>query len=154
VQGGSTITQQLVKNRYFPDAEETLERKADEALLAMELERATTKDEILVDYLNTVYFGAGAYGIKAAATDVLRRRRREADAPAGRAARRARPLPRVGVPHTAPERALAERRRVLDAMAAEGASIAAEPPGRRAAPSASSPPPPAGDPLPATSSSS
>jgi membrane peptidoglycan carboxypeptidase len=67
VQGGSTITQQLVKNRYFPDAEDTLERKADEAVLALELEEERTKDEILVDYLNTIYLGAGAYGVQAAA---------------------------------------------------------------------------------------
>ncbi len=66
-QGGSTITQQLAKNRYFPDAEETLERKAAEAHVARQLEAEMTKDEILSAYLDTVYFGAGAHGIVAAA---------------------------------------------------------------------------------------
>lgn len=66
VEGGSTITQQLVKLLYVGDAE-TLARKATEAFLATELERSLTKDEILTRYLNTVYFGAGAYGVEAAA---------------------------------------------------------------------------------------
>ncbi len=66
VQGGSTITQQLVKNVYFHD-EDTFERKAREALLATELEQELSKQEILFQYLESTYFGAGAYGIGAAA---------------------------------------------------------------------------------------
>ncbi len=66
VQGGSTITQQLVKNLYL-DNRRTLGRKVREAILAMKVERRSTKDEILERYLNTVYFGRGAYGIEAAA---------------------------------------------------------------------------------------
>jgi penicillin-binding protein 1A len=66
VEGGSTITQQLVKLLYVGDAT-TLRRKWDEALLAWQLENRLTKDEILTRYLNTVYFGQGAYGIQAAA---------------------------------------------------------------------------------------
>jgi penicillin-binding protein 1A len=66
VQGGSTITQQLVKNLYTGDAR-TLSRKVDEGILALKLERKYTKDQILAKYLNTVYFGQGAYGIQAAA---------------------------------------------------------------------------------------
>jgi penicillin-binding protein 1A len=65
VEGGSTITQQLVKNLYTGDAE-TLQRKVDEAALALQMEQRLTKDEILTTYLNTVYFGEGAYGIEAA----------------------------------------------------------------------------------------
>ena len=65
-QGGSTITQQLVKNSYLT-SERTLVRKAKEAILAMKLERKANKDDILERYLNTVYFGRGAYGIEAAA---------------------------------------------------------------------------------------
>src|SRR5690606_6819533 len=63
-QGGSTITQQLVKNQYL-SSERTLWRKAREAVLAAKLERTADKDEILERYLNTVYFGRGAYGIEA-----------------------------------------------------------------------------------------
>jgi penicillin-binding protein 1A len=66
VEGGSTITQQLVKNLYTGGAE-TIQRKVEEAALAVQMERQFTKDEILTTYLNTVYFGEGAYGIEAAA---------------------------------------------------------------------------------------
>ena len=66
VQGGSTITQQLAKN-LFLKPERTLVRKLQEALLALYLEASFSKDDILSLYLNKVYFGAGAYGIDAAA---------------------------------------------------------------------------------------
>lgn len=65
-EGGSTITQQLARLLYLsPDR--TLQRKMQEALLAFWLERKLTKDEILTKYLNTAFFGAGAYGVDAAA---------------------------------------------------------------------------------------
>ena len=65
-QGGSTLTQQLVKNEYL-SSERTFMRKAREAVLSVKLERSEDKDQILERYLNTVYFGRGAYGIEAAA---------------------------------------------------------------------------------------
>jgi penicillin-binding protein 1A len=65
VEGGSTITQQLVKKLYVGD-EQTIGRKIREAYLAWQLERRMSKDRILTRYLNTVYFGNGAYGILAA----------------------------------------------------------------------------------------
>jgi 1A family penicillin-binding protein len=65
VQGGSTITQQLVKMRYVGD-DRTYQRKIREALTALWLETHLGKDEILARYLNGVYLGAGAYGIAAA----------------------------------------------------------------------------------------
>ena len=65
VEGGSTITQQLVKQVYVGD-EETLDRKIREAYLAWQMEQRFTKEQILTKYLNTVYFGNGAYGIMAA----------------------------------------------------------------------------------------
>ncbi len=65
-QGGSTITQQLVKNAIL-GAQQDFDRKSTEAFYALRLERQLTKDEILERYLNTVYFGAGAYGVQAAA---------------------------------------------------------------------------------------
>jgi membrane peptidoglycan carboxypeptidase len=121
VQGGSTLTQQLVKNRYFPEAEQTLERKADEAALALQLEASHSKDEILVDYLNTVYFGAGAYGVQAAAqtyfgVDVGALDLAETALLVGLVR-----APESASPHRHPERAIVERRRVLQAMAAQGA---------------------------------
>ena len=65
-QGGSTITQQLIKNLVLTP-EQTVERKVQEAALAVRLEDQLTKDEIYEIYLNTVFFGSTAYGIKAAA---------------------------------------------------------------------------------------
>lgn len=65
-QGGSTITQQLVKI-LFTDGERTVTRKIREALLAYELEAKTDKSKVLETYLNTVYFGNGAYGVESAA---------------------------------------------------------------------------------------
>ena len=61
-EGGSTITQQLVKN-LFLSQEQSFTRKAEELLLAMDMERNFTKDEILELYLNTIYFGSSFYGI-------------------------------------------------------------------------------------------
>ncbi len=66
VQGGSTITQQYVKNVYFSPVQ-TLRRKINEAVIAIQLERHYTKDKVLEMYLNTIYFGAGTYGVEKAA---------------------------------------------------------------------------------------
>ena len=65
-QGGSTITQQLIKNLVL-SSEQTVERKVQEASLAVRLEDQLSKDEIYEIYLNTVFFGSTAYGVKAAA---------------------------------------------------------------------------------------
>jgi penicillin-binding protein 1A len=65
LQGGSTITQQYVKNAYLGQ-ERTVSRKLKEAALAVKLERKLTKQQILERYLNSVYFGRGAYGVEAA----------------------------------------------------------------------------------------
>src|SRR6476619_2416595 len=65
-QGGSTLTQQLAKNLFLTQ-ERTLQRKLQEAELAIWLERKYSKNEILDLYLNRVYFGSGAYGVEAAA---------------------------------------------------------------------------------------
>lgn len=67
VEGGSTISQQLVKNLYFNSAERSMARKARELVLAIQLEQRCSKDKILEMYLNQVYFGRGAYGIEMAA---------------------------------------------------------------------------------------
>jgi len=65
-QGASTITQQLAR-RLFLNDQVSMSRKVQEALLAIEIERYYTKDEILERYLNIIYLGAGAYGVDAAA---------------------------------------------------------------------------------------
>lgn len=61
-EGASTITQQLVKNRFLSN-EKTFDRKVKEAYLSLKLEKQESKDKILESYLNTIYFGNGAYGI-------------------------------------------------------------------------------------------
>jgi penicillin-binding protein 1A len=66
MQGGSTITQQLAKNLFLTQ-ERTLSRKVQELILAIWLEQRYSKDQILELYMNRVYFGAGAYGVEAAA---------------------------------------------------------------------------------------
>jgi penicillin-binding protein 1A len=66
VEGASTLTQQLAKTLFLTH-KKTIVRKLKEAILAFQLERRYTKDEILELYLNQVYFGSGAYGVKAAA---------------------------------------------------------------------------------------
>ncbi len=76
VQGGSTITQQVAKN-LFLTPERSLHRKGQEMLLALWLERTFTKDEILELYLNRIYFGAGTYGVDAAAKKYFGRSARE-----------------------------------------------------------------------------
>jgi penicillin-binding protein 1A len=68
-QGGSTITQQVVKNLLLVTHERTLSRKIREALLARRLEQDLTKNEIFELYLNNIYFGRGRYGIEEAARD-------------------------------------------------------------------------------------
>ncbi len=64
-QGGSTITQQYVKN-YFLTQDRTLQRKAREILIAIKIDKQQSKDQILENYLNTIYYGRGAYGIQTA----------------------------------------------------------------------------------------
>jgi len=66
VQGASTISQQLIKLSHLT-SEKTISRKAEEAVLAYQMERICTKGDILEMYLNYVYFGGGYYGVEAAA---------------------------------------------------------------------------------------
>ncbi len=63
VEGASTITQQYVKNLYL-SSDKTIERKLNEVLIAMNIERQYNKNEILAGYLNSIYFDSGAYGIE------------------------------------------------------------------------------------------
>lgn len=119
-QGGSTITQQLVKNVLIESPEQTFARKFQEAALAIRLERKRTKDEILGMYLNEVYFGNGAYGIGTASETYF-------DKPPGRlklaeAALLAGLIRAPGQydPVTNEDAALARRNLVLDRMAELG----------------------------------
>src|SRR3954468_10500790 len=73
VQGGSTITQQYVKNAYV-GKDRTISRKVREAVLASQLDRQLSKEEILFRYLDQVYLGEGAYGVGAAAQTYFHKR--------------------------------------------------------------------------------
>ena len=79
-EGGSTLTQQLARMMYLSQ-DRTLKRKIQEAMLAVWLERQLGKEEILVRYLNTAYFGAGAYGVDAAAKRYFGKRAKELTLP-------------------------------------------------------------------------
>ncbi len=119
-QGGSTITQQLVKVLVFPDAERTIDQKVREAVMAFRLEEDYTKQEILERYLNAVYFGSGAYGVKAAAERYFDK---QLDAlTVAEAALLAGVIrsPEGLNPITEPERAADRRDQVLDAMVETG----------------------------------
>ncbi|MGH8904209.1 MAG: transglycosylase domain-containing protein [Egibacteraceae bacterium] len=114
-QGGSTITQQYIKNVTGKD-ERTALRKIREAALAMKLEREYSKDQILELYLNSIYFGRGAYGIQAAAQAYF-----DVDAPDLTLAQAAQlagviPAPSAYDPIENPEDAHRRYRYVLDRM--------------------------------------
>ena len=118
-QGASTITQQLARKLFLNDRQ-TMTRKIQEALLAIEIERYYSKDEILERYLNLVYFGAGAYGVQAAShayfgKDVSRLTLPEAAMLAGLVA-----APSLYSPYNNLERAKGRQRHVLDRMVATG----------------------------------
>jgi penicillin-binding protein 1A len=78
VQGGSTITQQLVKNTE-EKSERTIQRKIREAILASQLDRNSDKDDILFEYLSIIYLGEGSYGVGAAAQNYFRKSIRDLD---------------------------------------------------------------------------
>ncbi len=116
VQGGSTITQQLARNIYLT-RKKTIARKLQEGMLALQIERSFSKQEILEMYLNQVCYGHGAYGVEAAAQLYFGKSVKDLTLPecallAG--------LPRWPVgysPFDHPKRALARRNTVLRAMA-------------------------------------
>ncbi len=119
VQGGSTITQQLVRNLYI-GKEVTLERKVTEACLAIKLNRRWSKDKILQEYMNQVYFGNHAYGVEAAAQTYFSRRSRNLTLSQAALLAGLPQAPSVFDPFNKPERALERRNTVLRAMVANG----------------------------------
>ncbi|HHC09423.1 MAG TPA: PBP1A family penicillin-binding protein [Actinobacteria bacterium] len=115
VQGGSTITQQYLKNVLLTP-EITLDRKLEEAVLALRLEEGLDKEAILERYLNTVYFGAGAYGVATAARTYFGKDVADLDlAEAALLAGLIRAPARTD-PFRDPDAALTRRRVVLDKM--------------------------------------
>ena len=119
VQGGSTITQQLVRNLYISN-EVTLERKLKEACLAMKLHKAWPRDRILAAYMNQVYYGNRAYGVEAAAQTYFSRHARELTLPQAALLAGLPQAPSLYDPSLRPAAARARRNEVLRAMLEHG----------------------------------
>ena len=119
VEGGSTITQQFVKNAYIRN-ERSLARKVREAALAWQLEQRWSKDRILTAYLNTIYFGNGAYGIQQAARTYFKKGARALELPEAALLAGIPADPTRYDPVTNPEGARERRRQVLAAMLEQG----------------------------------
>jgi len=119
VQGGSTITQQYVKNA-FTTGERTIGRKIREAILAGQLERAESKETILYNYLSTIYFGEGAYGVGAAAQTYFRTPVPQLTLSQAALLAAVIPAPSKYSPRVAPEIAEQRRKLVLDEMLTQG----------------------------------
>lgn len=118
-QGGSTITQQVVKNVLL-DPERTYERKIKETILARRLEQELSKDEILALYLNHIYLGHGRYGIEEAARYYFGKKARLLNLPEAALLAGLVAAPERFSPRHHPERALERRAYVLRQMLAKG----------------------------------
>ncbi|MFA0761196.1 MAG: hypothetical protein HZLCBSQH_001300 [Candidatus Fervidibacterota bacterium] len=119
VQGGSTITMQLARNLYL-SSEKTIRRKLKELLLAVQLERRFSKDELLELYLNTVCYGHGAYGVQAAAELYFGEDVRQLALPQCALLAALPKRPAELSPFVNPKAAKARRDYILDGMAEEG----------------------------------
>ncbi len=124
-QGGSTITQQYAKNAFL-SSERTITRKLKEAVLAVKLERDLSKQEILERYLNTVYFGRGAYGAEAASRAYFGVSIRSVNLPQAAYLAGLVRSPETADATSQPERAQFRRDSVLDGMVRTSAITSAE----------------------------
>lgn len=118
-EGGSTITQQLARNAYGVGTERTISRKIREAILASQLDRSMSKEQILYEYLSIVYFGEGAYGIGAAAQVFFQKPINEVGLSEAALLAGVIPSPSNYNPFVDPGTAELRRRSVLDAMLEE-----------------------------------
>jgi penicillin-binding protein 1A len=140
-QGASTITQQLARGLFLkPD--KTFKRKIREAVLAMQIEKTYTKEEIFTFYANQVYMGHGHYGLEAASRFYFNRRARDLTLPQAALLAGIIQRPEDISPLRNPQRALNRRNYVLKRMREEGALGAAEHEAARKAPLQTEPPKP------------
>ena len=118
IEGASTITQQFVRNTILADEmdEISIKRKVREAFIATELEKMYSKDEILIMYLNTINYGAGAHGIEAAAQRYYSKHASELTLTEAALVAGVPQSPTYNDPLLYPDRALARRNAVLDRM--------------------------------------
>ena len=122
LQGGSTLTQQLIKLTYFSTStsDQTISRKAQEAWLAVQLEQKTTKQEILTYYVNKVYMSNGNYGMQTAAQNYYGKNLRELSLPQLALLAGMPQAPNQYDPYSHPEAALDRRNLVLSEMKGQG----------------------------------
>ncbi|MBT8247489.1 MAG: PBP1A family penicillin-binding protein [Acidimicrobiia bacterium] len=125
VQGGSTITQQYLKNVLLTNAR-TLDRKLEEAALAVRLEEGLTKEQILERYLNTIYLGDGAYGVGTAAVHYFDKDVDELTLAEASLLAALIQAPGATNPRTNAEEAITRRKIVLDKMVEQGYVTSAE----------------------------
>lgn len=118
-EGASTITQQLVKNTHLSNAK-TLKRKANEIILAINLEKQYDKDEILEMYLNTIYFGGNCYGIESAANTYFNKSSDELTLEEGALLAGIIKAPNTYSPTVNKQKCLSRRNLVLDIMQENG----------------------------------
>ncbi|MGL4174135.1 MAG: transglycosylase domain-containing protein [Actinomycetota bacterium] len=118
-QGGSTITQQYVKN-YYLTQDRTVERKVNEFIISLKVEQQQSKDTILENYLNTIYYGRGAYGIDAASRAYFGKPAKDLTLAQGALLASAIQTPSSFDPINKKERAQARWEYVLDGMVEEG----------------------------------
>ncbi|WP_245159950.1 transglycosylase domain-containing protein [Blastococcus sp. CT_GayMR19] len=119
-QGGSTITQQYVKNAILQNSDQTFGRKFQELFLAIKLDNNYSKDQILENYLNTIYYGRGAYGIESAANTYFKVPASQLTAQQGAVLAVLIRSPSRYDPEVSPEDAQDRWGKVLDAMVEEG----------------------------------
>jgi membrane peptidoglycan carboxypeptidase len=119
-QGGSTITQQYVKNAILQNSEQTFSRKFQELFLSIKLDNDYSKKQILENYLNTIYYGRGAYGIEAAANTYFGVPAAQLTAQQGAVLAVLIRSPSRYDPEVSPDEAQDRWGRVLDAMVEEG----------------------------------
>ncbi|HEV0841044.1 TPA: penicillin-binding protein PBP1A [Streptococcus pneumoniae] len=122
LQGGSTLTQQLIKLTYFSTStsDQTISRKAQEAWLAVQLEQKNTKQEILTYYVNKVYMSNGNYGMQTAAQNYYGKDLRELSLPQLALLAGMPQAPNQYDPYSHPEAALDRRNLVLSEMKGQG----------------------------------
>ena len=122
LQGGSTLTQQLIKLTYFSTstADQTLSRKVQEAWLAIQLERTATKQEILTYYINKVYMSNGNYGMQTAAENYYGKDLKDLSIPQLALLAGMPQAPNQYDPYSHPEEALERRNLVLSEMQKHG----------------------------------
>ena len=120
-QGGSTITQQYVERFYVGETTTSITGKIDEALLALKIDQQQEKDQILSNYMNTIYFGRGAYGIEVAAQKYFGKSAAELTVSEAALLAGLLPAPSSWDPRLNPEQSEFRWNYVLDGMVAIGA---------------------------------